>query len=310
MKRFTFPILLVVICTLVFIAATGNDRFQLERSSPATVLWKITGPDCSKPSYILGTFHLTDAKWILEYSEMKKVIDSTEFILNEAFTTHQVPIKPHIREVLKALPLLDKHQFRTLDSFFVARVGEGIKNNIDAENLTIAEMEGAILTTLASNSENSTAVTKLMDKELFDIYVELGREGDRLDRIPISDFDSSQIDHAKQYLGRALGYIKNSDKPGWNIYQMQDVDDATSRYKKMEFDYKLNESDLSLQTSTDFDFVPMEQRNKNWIPKIVENINKRPCLIAVGLSHLYYKTGLIMLLRNQGYRVEPVILTK
>lgn len=308
----SIPICLLIVFTSIFTynSAAGQNNVQLQKSNSATVIWKITGPVYSKPSYLLGTFHLTGAEWILEYPEMRKIIDSTEFILTEAFTTHQIVTTSPKGEVLKAIPMLDANQFHTLDSFFVARVGEGIKNNIEAESMTIAEMEGAILTTLTSKNQNPNGISKLMDKDLFDLYVKSGRQGVRLDRIAVVDFDSSQINNAKQYLARALGYIKNSDKPGWNIYQMQEVGDATSRYKKMEFDYQLNESASRVQTSTDFDFVPIEQRNKNWIPKIIENIDKRPCLVAVGLGHLFYQTGLIMLLRNQGYKVEPVILTK
>ncbi|RAJ92563.1 hypothetical protein LX87_04893 [Larkinella arboricola] len=288
--------------------AVGQKRTKITPSNPPTILWKITGKDCKQPSYLLGTFHLADAEWLYEYPEIKKVIDSTEFILTEAFTTERTET-PFAKtgSQLKALSLLTPEQYRTLDSFFVARVGEGIVGNPDAETMTVAEMRNAILTTLATQSKEANGITKFMDLDLFRLYEKLGRKGDRLDRVTPTEFDSTNIDQAKQYLARSLKYLENSDKPDWNIYQMTGVDETVAHYKKMEFDYKLNERAVNVQTSTDFDFIPVEQRNKNWMSKIIAAISTKPCLIAVGLGHLYYRTGVIMLLRDRGYQVEPVI---
>lgn len=203
----------------------------------------------------MGTFHLSEADWLLQYPNMKKVLDSTEFILNEAFSTKPTPVSQK-RKPLTALPLLEKSQFDLLDSFFIARVGAGLRNNTDAAEMTVAEMEEAIVTILISGNNNANGITKSMDKDLFDLYVKLGRDGERLDRVATTVFDSSEIDHAKQYLKRAVGYIANSNKPDWNIYDTANIEAE----------------------------------------------------ISVGFYHLFYKTGLIILLRAQGYNVKPVPL--
>lgn len=131
------------------LSSFGQNKKALPTNSwPRTILWKITGLDCKQPSYLLGTMHLVDAEWLFEYPEFKKVIDSTEFILTEAFTSRSEGPQLSRQSILKALPLLSKQQYQILDSFFVARVGEGIIGNSEAENMTVAEMETAILTTL------------------------------------------------------------------------------------------------------------------------------------------------------------------
>lgn len=286
-------------------AQKGNPGNEV---NPRTILWKITGANCPRPSYLLGTFHLSDAEWLLEKSPIKKVIDSTEYILNEAFSTKPLPPATK-KNPLKALPLFSPEQYQTVDSFFVARVGEGIRNNPDATAMTIAEMEGAILGTLTFGNNKPDGLTKFMDKDLFDLYAKLGRQGDRLDRVKITDFDSSEIDHARKYLTRAVNYIAGSDKPGWNVYQMPEVEQALSLYKNMQFKYHFDEDSVKVKTKDPlyFDMLPLAQRNKDWMPKIISAISSRPTLIAVGLAHLYYKTGVIMLLRAEGYRVEPVM---
>jgi uncharacterized protein YbaP (TraB family) len=47
-------------------------------------------------------------------------------------------------------------------------------------------------------------------------------------------------------------------------------------------------------------------RNKNWMPLIKKAIAAKPTFFAVGAGHLGGKTGVINLLRTQGYKVTPV----
>lgn len=49
------------------------------------------------------------------------------------------------------------------------------------------------------------------------------------------------------------------------------------------------------------------KRNKDWIGKIEKMIKKASTLIAVGGAHLLGKDGIIELLREQGYVVQPVV---
>ncbi len=48
------------------------------------------------------------------------------------------------------------------------------------------------------------------------------------------------------------------------------------------------------------------QRNKNWIPKIENNIKNGQVFIAVGAAHLPGENGVIQLLRNKGYKVTAI----
>jgi hypothetical protein len=50
----------------------------------------------------------------------------------------------------------------------------------------------------------------------------------------------------------------------------------------------------------------LEVRNKNWIPVIEKNISSNAFFIAVGAAHLPGENGVIQLLREKGFTVEPV----
>lgn len=47
-------------------------------------------------------------------------------------------------------------------------------------------------------------------------------------------------------------------------------------------------------------------RNRNWAKKLQEIMPERACLVCVGAGHLPGEQGLLQLLRNAGYTVEPM----
>jgi len=287
-----------------------NKKPVADLKNPRTILWKISGKDCKQPSYLLGTMHVIKGDWAYAFPEIKHAIDSTEFLLSEAFTTSPTVEKIPKNKRLRAISILTSEQYKTLDSFFVARVDDGIKNNPEAEEMTIAEMRSAILLTLVVNKSGANGITEFMDLDIFKLFLKNGRKADMLDRVPTVDFDSSSIENAKRFFSGTIASIKGSDKPDWNIYHNDSLDKNIETYTQFKMDYKLEEEDSGIgEPYHEFDYVPLKVRNRNWIPKIEKNISEKSCLIAVGFGHLKYKTGVISLLRERGYTVEPVPLT-
>lgn len=50
----------------------------------------------------------------------------------------------------------------------------------------------------------------------------------------------------------------------------------------------------------------LDNRNKKWIPQIIEMSKEAPTFYAVGAGHLGGETGVIRLLRKEGFKVTPV----
>lgn len=48
------------------------------------------------------------------------------------------------------------------------------------------------------------------------------------------------------------------------------------------------------------------KRNLIWLPKIITKMHEGACFIAVGLGHLKFQSGLIILLKKEGYNLNPV----
>jgi uncharacterized protein len=78
-------------------------------------------------------------------------------------------------------------------------------------------------------------------------------------------------------------------------------------YKHQQLDsiYAMSVSDYNTAREQAFLTDFLYNRNKNWVPIIDGLIKAQPCFIAVGAMHLPGKGGLIELLQQQGYTVEP-----
>ena len=77
--------------------------------------------------------------------------------------------------------------------------------------------------------------------------------------------------------------------------------------KDTEFDPESNLSREQQKQLADWFVQQMiVARNRNWLPKIQAEAAKKPTLFAVGTAHLIGNQGLIMLLRESGYQVEPL----
>jgi uncharacterized protein YbaP (TraB family) len=50
----------------------------------------------------------------------------------------------------------------------------------------------------------------------------------------------------------------------------------------------------------------VNQRNRNWAEKLDKLMPEKSCLVCVGVAHLSGEKGLLQLLRDRGYTVEPV----
>ena len=77
-------------------------------------------------------------------------------------------------------------------------------------------------------------------------------------------------------------------------------------YRKKDLD-SLNKM-INLDDSiSDYEDLLLNNRNKKWIPEIIQQAKLEPTFFAVGAGHLAGEKGVINLLIKQGYTVSPVI---
>jgi uncharacterized protein YbaP (TraB family) len=93
---------------------------------------------------------------------------------------------------------------------------------------------------------------------------------------------------------------------------MLNIDSVKKEFNKMLVLYKqkdlagLNNIISASDEYTAYNDALLDDRNKKWIPEIIEQAKSKSTFFAVGAAHLGNTNGVINLLRKKGYMVTPV----
>jgi uncharacterized protein YbaP (TraB family) len=93
-----------------------------------------------------------------------------------------------------------------------------------------------------------------------------------------------------------LNLMKKETNEMLDIYRKKDIVALGDFIKKSEY------------MTGELDDIMLGNRNKNWIPKIIEASKKESTFYAVGAGHLTGQDGVISLLRKAGYTVTPIFI--
>ncbi|MES2419033.1 MAG: TraB/GumN family protein [Bacteroidota bacterium] len=295
-----------------FLLAAQSDKAMLKELFSAsstkdiipTALWKISGNDVSRNVYLLGSCHVVGLDWLKRQPGMEEVIKNSSTLVTESFGATVSSSELSAYKSLKAVDLLDKEQYRVLDSFFRANAGEteGLANE-DAKNASVVDMAGGILEMLLRQNVKGTYTQ--MDLELFQLFKSQKKKTGALETPQDLDFQVKDSVAAKILLDKYTDLVKSR-----NIFNLDDenseVNTLIQWYKSQKFDYRLNK-DWPPNLIQERSAMTVPERNKKWMEVLKNNFKTENTLIVVGIFHFFYKTGLIALLREEGYIVEPVV---
>jgi uncharacterized protein YbaP (TraB family) len=90
---------------------------------------------------------------------------------------------------------------------------------------------------------------------------------------------------------------------------MQHIRDGFAEYHDLIKDYQAQNIEALYQKSAadkwEYKFLVVD-RNRAWMGKLCKLIHSQPTFVAVGAAHLAGPEGLIQLLIEKGYEVQPV----
>lgn len=285
MKKFIYILFLF---SPFFLKAQDNSNIPLKKA----LLWKISGNNLTKPSYLFGTMHIMPAE---EFFFPKKTFENLEncktlalevdinIPLKEQIKLAQATLLPTNKKLKDYLSEKEYKEFKSflLDSLEISK--KKYKKYIRFKpfyiySLLLAEKLGKV---------------KSYEKELNKKAKRKGLSTIGLESI---DFQMSLVDEIsiKEQALSIIGANLSDD-----FYKMMNI------YKKQDLNA------LFEMTTEDPDFKEIEgkfliKRNNKWIPIIERQIKKEPTFIAVGAAHIAGSMGIINQLRNKGYKVEPV----
>jgi uncharacterized protein YbaP (TraB family) len=248
-----------------------------------------------KTSYLYGTIHLVPDSLFLFTNKLKKTIARSDEII---FEIVNVDNKQLISE------LIFQKDKNTFDLFTDSQ-----KDSVILWGSQITELDSELfqsyygqlkpfnllqLSSLKAMNNNSVTV----DLELMKFADEAGVFKSELESIAvqISLFDQLPDSIMREMILNEMRQTKNDEQLKSELYQLYQSQDIEGLAKI------INESDEASAFLDEF----IVQRNKKWLPIIIDKSKNKSCFVAVGAGHLGGKDGLISLFQQAGFIVSPI----
>lgn len=309
MKSITSVLIAIFTIALFSITATAQN----EKDYTGALLWKISGNGLSKPSYILGTHHLTHISFVDSIPGLKKIIEETEQTVGELLMADQAAMQAKLQQA--AMMPADKSYSKILTADEYIKLDEGLKDlfNGQAGMEQFQQFKPGMISMVYS----ITLYTKVfpafnpMGHEAIDAYVQrIATEKGKLtlgletveDQI-YALFDSEPLDSQAKTLACSIS-LKNKD---FLITSLKELEEF---YRSMDltamYNLAFNNPNEPCTTSKAFENAINKDRNNKWLEKLPQIMKEKSNLIAVGALHLAGEEGLLFQLAKRGYKVEAV----
>ena len=279
-----------MICRILLLVFLSNLSFGQN-----SLLWEITSPNLTDTSYLYGTIHLANKKYFYihpEIHEIKKKVDVAVFEI-----------------------VLNPDSISLINSFLKANNGEKIKDIFSVkEQILIFEYFQSKMGLQEFFINEFTPIA--LSTFLFQILIPPDTSGS-IDQLLQNDF----IKMDKKVIGLETVKMQHDILFGipMNVQKKQLLESVINHDSLQlsinELDSVYCNKDLSgiaslLDDLNNKEYLTKEllndSRNTKMIPKIELLLSKQSNLICVGAAHLGGKKGLINLLRNEGYKMNPI----
>lgn len=260
-----------------------------------SVLWEVTGRRLSEPSYLLGTIHIQDARVFAFGDEVWDAFNKSEAFAMELLLDEIDPdvMRDGMFMTDNSLDnLLSEEDYKMLDSIVRAKIGQGL--------MLFNKMKPFFLSSQLMQLDLAKDFKDPLDLHLLN----LAREQDKI-ILGIEDFsdqitaiDAISLEEQIQML--IDGLTDTVETPGTQIEVLIDAY-ITGDLEKM---YKLT-TDTTLPAA--FHQAFLVDRNIKMARRIHRFMRRHSTFSAIGAAHLPGEKGVIQLLRDRGYTVEPIL---
>ncbi len=279
------------LATTLLIAGSTICSLAQESNS---LLWKITGQNVDKPSYLFGTIHMLPADKYFFTEKMQSALGETEVLALEAEL--DIPLSEQMKMATQMMmpegktwaDYMTADEYAAVKSAFADSLGVKEKKVDKYAKIKPIYVSGLILTELLGKvkmyEQELSGMAKKSKKEIVGLET-IQEQMEIISGIPIED----QIEDLKSTTASMLrDYNEMLDAyTNQDLEELEKVGSESEGFDKME-----------AQLLTD--------RNNRWVKAITEQLTNRSTFYAVGAMHLVGEAGLINQLKEAGFTVEPV----
>jgi len=280
--------------------AAGITAISQKTTSDNTLLWRITGKNLSKPSYLFGTIHLLCADDIEISSNLRSAIKETDKVyleldMDNLFEMMQAVQKMKMRNDTTLSDLLSKNDYEKVKAFFSKKSTIIPFSILETYKPMLA---ASMIMQTSTDCDNAISMEQLIMQEAKKEAKEI--KGMETMAYQLSIFDSIPYEvQAKQLVSFITD--ENTEEKA-----TKDYDEMATAYRNQELsklEALINKEEFGLNNFTD---LLLYNRNKNWVNRMNTIFSSASAVVAVGAGHLPGEKGIINLLRKAGYTVEPI----
>ncbi|NDW13154.1 TraB/GumN family protein [Bacteroides sp. 214] len=291
-----------IITTLFLVCAAVCTQAQL--------LWKISGNDLEKSSYVFGTHHLAPYAILDSVKGYRAAYNECERVIGEVAMSEMR--SPETMGMMQRMMMIDEDSI-TLKSLFTPEEYELVKKTcqeyVGLHIDMVPKMKPAYITNNLVVVLYIKHMPNYKSKEQLDSFLQemgsnLGKQIAGLETLEFQMnmlFNNSPLERQAELLVCTISDIDNTVKQAIELtdaYMNQQLD------KLLEIAYH--------KTNTNCDPLPgemeamIDNRNMAWAEKLPAMMKEMASFVAVGALHLPGEKGLINLLKEAGYTVEPI----
>ncbi len=282
--------------TLLFVSLTSLCCGQ---NSP---LWQITGGNLTSPSYLFGSLKFTHETYfkapdiVVDKIKSSKIFTIEDQVDHHA--QHELNTALHFPKGESLATHLSDDEYKKVHAFFQKEFMVS-KASFESKYSKMKPLALSITMTRLSLGDK----VKFYDIELLQIAL----------KNKVKTFSLEPIEREAQ----ALNAYPMPNQTRALLYSIEHFEEQKSAFQQLMKAYPMGTLDeifsYSLHPSEDNPNFINEfytKRNEEWLPKLQKMMAENSAFICVGVSHLEGAHGLLALLRNAGYTLTSIPLTK
>jgi len=282
------------------ICAAGLTASSQSNVSTNTLLWRISGNNLSKPSYLFGTIHLLCANDIELSETLKTAIKETDKVyleldMDNLFEMMQAVQKMKMRNDTTLSDLLSESDYKKVKAFFTSKSSMIPFSILETYKPMLA---ASMIMQTSTDCDNAISMEQIIMQQAKQDRKEI--KGMETMTYQLSIFDSIPYEvQAKQL----LAFITENDTEDKASTEYEEMASAYRNQELNKLEMLINKEEFGVGNFAD---LLLYNRNRNWVVSMGKIFSANSAVIAVGAGHLPGEKGVINLLRKAGYKVDPM----
>ncbi len=261
-----------------------------------SLLWRVSGKELSKPSYVFGTIHAICQEDYFFSEKMNKALNESNQLILEVNLSD-----PAMNSELQQSMLLPEgkrlRDYFSGDEKYQQFAGK-LKSVADIDIELFSHFKPFVLISALTMQEYKCPTTVSYEMKLMEAVASRNVPVSGLETAvsQLQIFDMMKNDEIEHLLFDAVTKDSSENEQEAKLISLYKQEDLEGLFQLMSQSAELKGHEAALLTI----------RNQNWSTVLPAMMRREPSFIAVGAAHLPGKEGVLNLLRKQGYTVDAV----